>query len=154
MGYQPLYGRDEVKGGVENPEIYRRNFGLLLWKANYDGAANFAYQHCSKDKGSVWNEFDTPHGRRDHNFTYPTMDGVIDTIAWEGYREAIDDIKYATTLKLAIEKAKKSGDGKIKGIALSAEEYLSRRNLKTVDLDTVRLEIINYILQLTGEKQL
>ena len=32
-----------------------------------------------------------------------TVDGVIDTIAWEGYREGVDDVRYVTTLQKAIE---------------------------------------------------
>jgi len=41
-------------------------------------------------------------------FVYPTVDGVIDTIAWEGYREGIDDLRYLATLRKAIGKAEKS----------------------------------------------
>jgi len=133
------------QAGVENPEVYRRNFGLLLWKANYDGASTFIYHWAH---GHVWNDFDNPTFR-DHNFTYPTANGVIDTIAWEGYREGIDDIKYATTLKIEIEKAKKSGNKKLREVALSAEKYLEFCDVKKGDLDTIRLEIIRYILKLT-----
>ena len=25
---------------------------------------------------------------------YPTVDGMIDTIAWEGFREGVDDVRY------------------------------------------------------------
>lgn len=132
------------QGGVENPEVYRRNYGLLLWKSNYDGAATYAYQHSY---GSVWNDFDHPK-YRDHNFTYPTVDGVISTIAWEGYREGIDDIRYATTLKLEIERAKNSQDGSIKKRALLAEEFLETMDVVNGDLDVIRLEIIGHILEL------
>jgi len=31
------------------------------------------------------------------------MNGVVDTIAWEGYREGVDDVRYITTLAKAIE---------------------------------------------------
>ncbi len=31
--------------GVENPEIYRKNYGFALWNAGYDGAMDYAYQH-------------------------------------------------------------------------------------------------------------
>ena len=43
------------------------------------------------------NDFD--HERfRDHVFAYPTSAGVIDTIQWEGFREAVDDVRYLATL--------------------------------------------------------
>ena len=138
------------QGGVENPEIYRRNFGLLLWKAKYDGACTFAYQHCGGDLGSVWNDFDTTWFR-DHNFTYPTMDGVIDTIAWEGYREAMDDIRYATTLRQWIEKSKNSKDVKTREVGCAAEDYLDKLDVNDKDLDLIRLKIISYILKLTEQ---
>ena len=134
------------QGGVESPEVYRRNFGLLLWQANYDGASTYVYQHGF---GNIWNDFDHPT-RRDLNFTYPTVDGVIDTIAWEGYREGIDDIRYATTLKLETEKAKKLKDKGVRELALSAEKYLEELDVNR-NLDTVRLEIIDYILKLQAK---
>ena len=55
---------------------------------------NYAYQHAADD---IWNDFD--HDRyRDHVFAYPTSDGVIDTVQWEGFREAVDDVRYADKL--------------------------------------------------------
>ena len=135
------------QGGVENPEIYRRNFGLLLYRHNYDGAATYAYQHAF---GNIWNDFDSPDCR-DLNLTYPTVDGVIDTIAWEGYREGIDDIRYATTLRLEIEKARHSGDRQLEDAALAAETYLETCDVeRRGNLDAIRLEIINHIMHLTG----
>jgi hypothetical protein len=86
------YGNPQV--GVENPYIYRKNYGIDLWLAGYDGTMNYAYQ---RGMGHIWNDFD--HDRyRDHVFAYPVTDGVIDTIQWEGFREAIDDVRYITKL--------------------------------------------------------
>ena len=88
--------------GIEEPLTYRRNFGLLLWKAGYDGAMDYAYQHAFNH---AWNDFD--HERyRDHIFAYPTVDGVIDTIQWEGFREGVDDVRYLATLLHAIRNAR------------------------------------------------
>ena len=87
--------------GVERPAVYRRNFGLLLWKAGFDGAMDYAYQHGFHH---VWNDFDDKR-YRDHNFTYPTMNGVVGTLQWEGFREGVDDVRYVTTLEKAIEAA-------------------------------------------------
>ena len=133
------------QGGVENPEVYRRNYGLLLWLNNYDGAATYAYQHSF---GNIWNDFDN-RDYRDHNFTYPTVDGVIDTIAWEGYREGVDDIRYLTKLQQLISSADKSGDKKRKDTAVKAREYLKTIDADNDDLNEVRSKMINYILQLS-----
>jgi len=133
---------DNPQAGVENPEIYRRNYGLLLWKNNYDGPMDFAY-HVSC--GNTWNDFDSPD-YRDFNFVYPTVNGVIDTIAWEGFREGMDDVRYATVLRQAIKKAKMSPDVR------SAQKWLSEMDVEKGDLDTIRLKMITYILKLTGRE--
>jgi hypothetical protein len=58
---------------------------------------DYAYQHGFGDH--IWNDFD--HERfRDHVFAYPTSNGIIDTIQWEGFREAVDDVRYLATLVL------------------------------------------------------
>ena len=93
-----IYGYPQV--GNEDPYIYRKNYGLMAIRNGYDGVMNFAYQFSF---GHIWNDFDNPGiGRpdvyRDHVFAYPTSNGVIDTIQWEGFREAVDDVRYLTTL--------------------------------------------------------
>ncbi|MFH1903853.1 MAG: hypothetical protein ABIK20_07395 [Candidatus Omnitrophota bacterium] len=128
------------QAGPENPALFRKGFGFGLWKANYDGAATWAYIHYYPP----WNDFRT-NGKL-YSLVYPTVNGVVDTIAWEGYREAIDDIRYGTTLKLLIEKTKKSG-AKTE-IAREAEEYLNNLDVKDKSPDLIRLEIIDYILNL------
>jgi hypothetical protein len=129
--------------GVEKPETYRRNYGLLLWQADYDGALDYAYQaaYCH-----IWNDFDHV-SFRDHVFAYPTIDGVIDTIQWEGWREGVDDVRYLTTLIELIEEAKVSGS-KDTSSAESWLNNLKNSNLMTEDLDAIRSQMINYILYL------
>ncbi|MDO9574412.1 MAG: hypothetical protein Q7I94_05395, partial [Candidatus Contubernalis sp.] len=124
------------QAGPENPALFRKNFGFLLWKTNYDGAATWAYI------SGPWNDFRV----KQYPFVYPTTNGVIDTIAWEGYREAMDDIRYGTTLKLLIEKAKKSGPKT--GIAREAEEHLKNLDVEHKNPELIRFEIIDYILKL------
>jgi hypothetical protein len=88
-----LYNQPQV--GIEDPEIYRRNYGFSLWNGGYDGAMDFAYQ--GQYGASIWNDFDSD-GIRDHVFAYPASDGVIDTLQWEGWREGVDDTRYVATL--------------------------------------------------------
>ena len=137
--------------GVENPVVYRRNFGLVLWKYDYDGAATNAYQHTF---GATWNDFDHRVFRA-HTIAYPTVDGVIDTIAWEGYREGVDDVRYVTTLEHAIAEARESGDRAVVQKADGAEGFLrslkSGNVIETENLDAVREQIVAWIVKLTGE---
>jgi hypothetical protein len=85
--------------GPEDPELFRRNYGVKLWMAGVDGAMPYAYMHSF---GSSWNDFDAEY--RDHHFVYPTANGVIDTIAWEGFHEGIEDVRYLTALEQKISK--------------------------------------------------
>lgn len=140
-----VYSYANPQVGEERPETYRRNYGLYLWQKDYDGALDYAYQHAF---GSIWNDFDHTVWR-DHNFTYPTIDGVIDTIQWEGWREGVNDIRYLTTLLGAIDTAKAQGVD-----TSAAESYLANlkvSNLMVTDLDQVRREITNHILYIQGE---
>jgi len=135
--------------GVENPVVYRRNYGLLLWQYDYDGASTNAYQHTF---GMTWNDFDHVVYRA-HTIAYPTVDGVVDTIAWEGYREGVDDVRYVTTLQNAIEEARKSKDRARNRSADAAQVFLrglkARQSLEAGDLDSLRREIVAHILELT-----
>jgi hypothetical protein len=42
------------------------------------------------------------------NYIYPTSDGPVPSIGWEGIREGIDDYRYIYTLEKTIEKAKQT----------------------------------------------
>jgi len=128
--------------GGEVPETYRRNYGLLLWQENYDGAL----AHYQWKSGLIWNDFDDPGNWKAHVFAYPTMNGVIDTTEWEGWREAIDDVRYLTTLREAIKQAKANGKSTTEVESWLAS--LKSSNLATKDLDTVRSEMISRILSL------
>ena len=50
-----IYSYQNPTGGHELPETWRRNYGLLLWQAGYDGGMPYAWQHSF---GLGWNDFD------------------------------------------------------------------------------------------------
>jgi len=126
--------------GNEEPETYRRNFGLVLWKAGFDGAMDYAYQHAF---GHIWNDFDhTVY--RDHNFTYPTVNGVVGTIQWEGFREAVDDVRYVTTLEHAIKAAPPAKAD----VAKRACTWLADLDPDAADLYETREQMARFIKQL------
>lgn len=125
--------------GPEEPETFRRNFGLVLWQAGFDGAMDYAYQHGF---GHVWNDFDSDR-YRDHNFTYPTLNGVVDTVQWEGFREASDDTRYMATLLAAIDAC---GDDAAKAAAQAWVDALDPQR----DLYEVRAEMVEHIRACLG----
>ncbi len=126
--------------GEELPETYRRNFGLLLWKAGFDGAMDYAYQHGFHH---VWNDFDD-ETYRDHNFSYPTVNGVVPTVQWAGFREAVDDVRYVTTLEEAMAQAPATKATE----AQAAKEYLATMDADGADLAQTRAELVRWILKL------
>ena len=92
---------------------------------------NFAYQF--RYGGSVWNDYDHA-SYRDHVYAYPSIDGVIDTIQWEGFREGVDDTRYVASL------IKKEGS------ATSAKSLISSSLSKGDSAGTIRNKVIGQIL--------
>jgi hypothetical protein len=75
------------------------------------------------------------------------MDGVIDTVQWEGYREGIDDLRYLATLRNAIVKAHEAG-GDSARLADERTAVHRRRWTSTGDLYELRNTMIDWILRL------
>jgi hypothetical protein len=133
------------QGGPEDPELFRRNFGLVTLKSGYDGVMTYTYQDPCP--GNPWDDFEGKKSYRGIMMTYPTVDGVIDTLAIEGFREAVDDVRYITLLYQKIEAAKESQDPQKRLDAAEAEEYITKLDPEG-DLDQIREKIISYILKL------
>lgn len=99
------YGNPQV--GIENPELFRKNYGLGLFFYGYNGCMNFAYQR--QFGNSIWNDFDAPiiknkYFYRDHVFAYPITEGIISTIQYEGFKKGITDLRYLKLLYIISEK--------------------------------------------------
>jgi hypothetical protein len=136
------------QGGVERPETYRRNYGLLLWQHDYDGSFDWSwYWQFGPDKDpNGWDDFNH-RVYRDHMMVYATRSGVIDTIQWEGWREGVDDTRYVATLKREIEAARQRGQTKVADESANFLQQLkSGGSSALVDLDAVRAELIQHIL--------
>ncbi len=136
-----IFSYQNPTGGMERPLTFRQNLGLFLWQMNYDGAMPYAYQDSF---GNGWNDFD--HAiYRDHNFVYPTVDGVIDTLQWEGLREGVTDIRYLSTLLAALnESSNEALNTEIRGWLTELKET----PLARMDLDAIRATFAGYILAL------
>jgi hypothetical protein len=74
---------------------------------------------------------------------YPTVDGVVDTVQWEGYREGVDDTRYLATLLRAIDR---SPPGR-RSDADAARRWLNDLDIDG-DLDAIRSAMIDWILKL------
>jgi hypothetical protein len=134
-----LYSYGNPQTGPENPVPFRVNYGIRLWQAGFHGAMVYAYQHSM---GSIWDDSD--HSvYRDHAFTYPVVNGVIGTVAWEGFREGVMDVRYLQTLHYQLMSC---GNQEAKHTGL---RFLSSlRMLKVVDPQRIRNDVIDLIISL------
>ena len=121
--------------GAKDSDKSRRVHGLMGYQAHFDGTKNNTW-------GDRWLDFHSPYGYH-ITMIYPTRDGVIDTLQWEGFREGIDDVRYATRLRLAAAAAAAGAP------ATEALAWLDAVDAQRADLDALRLEMINWILRLS-----
>ena len=129
--------------GPENPALMRRTHGMMLYKAWFDGTCEMGWQGYRQN----WLDFWNPYGYR-ITMVYPAKEGVIDTLHWEAFREGIDDIRYATKLKLLARDLIANKKGAVVDEAKKALLWLELYDEKSGDLNAMRLEMINYILKL------
>ena len=129
--------------GPENPAFVRRTHGLDLYLADQDGSNNYMVS------GSEWNDFlGAAYNFRAFNWVYPATDRHVDTIQFEGFREAIDDVRYATLLQQTARAAIATGQTDHVYAGRMALQYLALLDGKRCDLNAARLEMIDTILSL------
>ena len=136
--YCAWYANQHV--GAENPELSRRQNGLAAYLSGYSALCNYAH-HLGPYN-------DVSETYKPMVFVYGTADGVIDTLQWEGFREGVDDIRYATLMTALARKAEKSGDVEVRYLAGKAKLFLARFDKKTDDLNAARGEMIGFIERL------
>ncbi len=136
--YCAWYANQHV--GAEDPELNRRQNGLAAYLSGYSALCNYAH-HLGPYN-------DASETYKPMVFVYGTADGVIDTLQWEGFREGVDDIRYATLMMALAREAEKSPDIEVRYLAGKAKLLLARFDKKTGDLNAVRGEMIGFIERL------
>ncbi len=126
--------------GVENPEFNRRQYGMAAYLAGYSAHCNYAHHYGSfNDDSTVY---------RPMVFAYGCHSGVIDTLQWEGFREGIDDIRYATLMIKLAREAAESEDLQTRYVGKLALQYLAEFKRDEEDLDMCRMEMANFIMRI------
>ena len=132
--------------GPENPVWYRRKIGLLMYKTGLDGQMMHGYRQSR----TFWNEFAEDIGGdgnyRNFSLCFQMRNGSIYTIAWEGVREAYDDLRYATRLRQLASANLDAEAEPLRREAKRAQIWLEKQDGLTADLDMVRAGIIERIL--------
>ena len=137
-GHVAWYANQHV--GAENPALCRRQNGLGAYLTGYTALCNYAHHLGS------YNDDSTTY--KPMVLAYGIYDGVLDTLAWEGFREGIDDIRYATLMTDLARKAAKSKDLKVRYLGSKAMQYLALTDARSCDQDSVRGEMIRFINEL------
>ena len=130
--------------GPENPDYCRRIYGWLTWRNNYDMFSQYIIERDDWTEFYVWKEAFL----RGLMIVYPQDDGYIDTLAWEGVREAVDDIRYGTYLKQLAEKARQSADVDTQYLGRAAATWIGQVDYERSSLDALRQEMVERILAL------
>jgi hypothetical protein len=127
--------------GSENPQFVRRQHGMLGYLNNLSMVFNYEFAL------GPWNDlaYDL---YKPMVLAYLNRGGLVDTLQWEGFREGIDDMRYATKLKLLVQEAVDSGNTERMLEGRKALQYLALLDGAEMDLDGVRAEMTQYILKL------
>jgi len=127
-----------------SPAVYRRRYGLALWKNGEDGAMPFAYANPQGTE-HFRPYMEKPRGKI-YAMTYPTWEGPpIDTIIWEAFREGIYDTRYLATLLKYRDMAEK--EGKAQALVKRVNQWLESFSVND-DLQQVRWQMVQWIQRL------
>lgn len=128
--------------GSENPQFTRRQHGMLGWLNGLTMAYN--YEFAVGSFNDLVNDVYRPMV-----VTYANSQGLMETIQYAGFREACDDIRYGTyLLQLAQEAIDKKDDVDAVIAGKKARMYLAMLDQNKADLNVVRLEMIERIMNL------
>jgi len=94
-----VYPNVLTAGSGVSPAFGRFWYGFYGWRIGLQGY--FPCRHTNSWGGNLFNDFDGYGGR----FILPGPDGPLPTVAYEGMREGIDDMRYIYTLEQFIERA-------------------------------------------------
>ena len=131
--------------GPENPDYFRRLHGMMACKADYDVSANYCWWRNN------WNDMAVPYepNLRALVMVYGARDGVLDTLAWEGVREGLDDVRYTTLLRQrATALLDNSRGAAAASKARRALSFLAYWDERRDDIAAYRAECIRLILDL------
>lgn len=133
----------------DQPSYTRNGKGIAFWRNNWDGL--FEYVFTTGE--NRWNETYLFGGvYRQMGIVYPVQDGVVSTLAFEGFREGIDDVRYFTLLGHLSAKALASSDAATKAAGRAARVWLERRIMgKVGSLEVLRLEVAERIVGLQAK---
>ena len=126
--------------GSENPAFNRRQNGLTAYLTGYTSLCNYTFALDSYN--------DEVPQFRPMVYGYGCGSGVLDTLQWEGFREGVDDIRYATLMTDLARQAQKMQDTRPRYAGGQAMQFLATLDVRSFDQDWARAEMIRYISEM------
>ena len=140
----PFYLCSTLPAGVEDPSVWRRRLGAECFFLGYDGFVLPALLEPT----DPWNDW-AAAGHRSRTFLYPTKNGFVPTLAWEGVREAILDVRYLSSVRRLANTARVKGKNNENPLldldGRRASMWIDWLPVQRCGLDTMRLDAIAWI---------
>lgn len=130
--------------GPDDPELMRRHHGLELYLLGFSGFSCLDYASGTH----LWNSNANKSEYTNMLVAYPTGAGPVNSIAFEGVREGLDDVRYATLLQQEIRRAFASGSPERIRAAKRAALFLEDLRPDRIDPDRVRQAAAGHIIHL------
>jgi len=136
----------------------RMRFGWYMLRIGAAGATQWVYQWPKKK--NMYDDLTTNRRGSGEAFAYPTPEGPLPVVGWEGYREGVDDARYVRTLDRVCREKEKTMP---RAVALARKELAEtiarfsvdeRKPVTVVSPDTAqkwRGRVAWHILRLTGK---
>lgn len=129
--------------GSENPQFVRYQHGLLGYLSGLTGVYNYEFgvgdTHYNDLSGDTYKPMAV---------SYLCRSGLLETFGYLGFREAIDDIRYMTLLRRLCRDAEATGKRENIAAARKALLWVAQLERQRMDLNAVRQEVIESILDL------
>ena len=145
LGGGEVLGYYAPSTAVWDPDVWRRR-GIRDWYSDRDGIFEMAWiQGRNPWNDHIWGGDMYRH----ETLVLPSADGLIETLAYEAYRELTDDIRYYSLHRLLSEKALESSDAETRSLGRAEWEWLERVEPdRVIDLVKFRREVAERIVKL------
>lgn len=132
----------------EDPNLFRRNYGLGIWSLGYDGGNTYCYI------GDVtpWNDLAGVQAAkakgggcayRAHSLAYPTAGRDIETLALCGLHEAMKDVRWMSLFRRLLRERPDA----------AAKAWYDAIDFDTADLAAVRRQAVDWVLRFRAKER-
>lgn len=133
--------------GPEDPNLYRRAYGLPLWRMGFDGACTYCFcgdTDCWDDLSGTKRRNAAKSSRsayRAQAAGYLTVDGAVETLPLVGLADAMKDVRYMSLFRKLLREKPNA----------AAQSWYDSIDFREADLGQLRKKTVDWILKLTSQ---